>query len=107
MRRTPFIAFLVGLILFASFSYRQVAKSSSRLPDSQPQESSRSQYNAIVRAIRNRTTPPQYTRLGGLIYIHGHGARSDWTLGCVALENEDIKELFDAVGVGTQVTILP
>ena len=67
----------------------------------------RSQYNAIVRATKNKTAPPQYTRLGGLIYIHGHGARSDWTWGCVALENEDIKELFDAVGVGTQVTILP
>jgi hypothetical protein len=65
------------------------------------------QYNAIVRAIKNKISPPQYTRLGRLIYIHGHGARSDWTLGCVALENEDIKELFDAVGVGTQVTILP
>jgi murein L,D-transpeptidase YafK len=67
----------------------------------------RAQYNAIVRAVKNKTAPPQYTRLGGLIYIHGHGARSDWTWGCVALENEDIKELFDAVGVGTQVTILP
>ena len=66
-----------------------------------------SQYEAIVRAIRKRTPPPQYTKLGGLIYIHGHGARSDWTWGCVALENEDIKELFDAVSVGTPVTILP
>ncbi len=51
--------------------------------------------------------PPQNTRLGGDIYIHGHGAQSDWTWGCVALENEDIRELFDAVNVGTPVTIEP
>lgn len=68
---------------------------------------SRAQHHAITEAIRKKTAPPQYSRLGGLIYIHGHGARSDWTWGCVALENDDIRELFDAVKVGTQVTILP
>ncbi|HEX7297247.1 MAG TPA: L,D-transpeptidase family protein [Pyrinomonadaceae bacterium] len=67
----------------------------------------RSQYRAITEAIRKKTAPPQYTKLGGLIYIHGHGAQSDWTWGCVALENEDIRELFDAVTVGTPVTIQP
>jgi lipoprotein-anchoring transpeptidase ErfK/SrfK len=45
--------------------------------------------------------------LGGLIYIHGHGATNDWTRGCVALENPDIKELYDAVVIGTPVTIKP
>ena len=54
-----------------------------------------------------KTAPPQYTKLGGLIYIHGNGAKSDWTWGCVALENEQMKELFDAVSVGTPVTIKP
>ena len=68
---------------------------------------SKKQYEAIVEAIRRKTAPPQYTKLGGLIYIHGNGAGSDWTWGCVALENEDIKELYDAVSVGTSVTILP
>jgi len=68
---------------------------------------SRSQYNAIVEAIRKKAAPPQNTKLGGLIYIHGSGASKDWTLGCVALENDDIKELFDAVTVGTPVTVLP
>ena len=65
------------------------------------------QYNAIVEANRKKAAPPQYTKLGGLIYIHGHGAKSDWTWGCVALENEDMKELYDAVSVGTPVTIKP
>jgi murein L,D-transpeptidase YafK len=68
---------------------------------------SRVQHDAIVRAIKRKATPPQNTALGGDIYIHGNGASSDWTWGCVALENEDIKELFDAVQVGTPVTIKP
>jgi murein L,D-transpeptidase YafK len=68
---------------------------------------SRAQYNSIVDANRKKTGPPQYTKLGGLIYIHGNGAKSDWTWGCVALENSDMKELFDAVSVGTPVTIKP
>jgi murein L,D-transpeptidase YafK len=63
------------------------------------------QRDSILEAIKNKTAPPQYTKLGGLIYIHGNGAGSDWTWGCVALENEDIKELYDAVVVGTPVTI--
>ncbi len=68
---------------------------------------SRAQHDAIVRAIKRKATPPQNTALGGDIYIHGNGATSDWTWGCVALENADIKELFDAVQVGTPVTIKP
>lgn len=67
----------------------------------------KAQYDTIVDAQRRKVAPPQYTKLGGLIYIHGHGAGSDWTLGCVALENEHMKELFDAVTVGTPVAIKP
>jgi murein L,D-transpeptidase YafK len=67
----------------------------------------RAQYEAITRALRARKTPLQNTHLGGDIYIHGHGAQSDWTWGCVALEDEDIRELFGAVSVGTPVTIEP
>jgi len=67
----------------------------------------KTQYDTIVEAIRKKVGPPQYTKLGGLIYIHGHGSSRDWTWGCVALENADIKELYNAVSVGTPVTILP
>jgi murein L,D-transpeptidase YafK len=67
----------------------------------------KAQHDQIVEAIARKTAPLQYTKLGGLIYIHGHGAKSDWTWGCVALENDDIKELYDAVSVGTPVTIKP
>lgn len=67
----------------------------------------KAQYDTIVDAQKRKVAPPQYTKLGGLIYIHGNGAGSDWTLGCVALENEQMKELFDAVSVGTPVQIKP
>ena len=63
------------------------------------------EHDAIVEAQRKKIAPPQYTKLGGLIYIHGNGAKRDWTWGCVALENEDMKELYDSVSVGTPVTI--
>ena len=65
------------------------------------------QYHSIVSAITNKMAPPQNTKLGGLIYIHGDGSHSDWTRGCVALENLDMKEIYDAVDVGTPVIILP
>lgn len=68
---------------------------------------SKSQHDTIMRALKLKKTPPQNTGLGGDIYIHGHGAGSDWTWGCVALENDDIRELFNAAPVGTPVTILP
>lgn len=67
----------------------------------------RAQHDQIVRAIKRKAAPPQFTALGGLIYIHGNGAGSDWTWGCVALENEDVRELYGSVDRGTSVTIKP
>jgi lipoprotein-anchoring transpeptidase ErfK/SrfK len=61
----------------------------------------------IRRAVRRRASPPWDTALGGEIFIHGGGVSSDWTAGCVALENEQMKELFDAVPVGAAVVIEP
>lgn len=68
---------------------------------------SQTEYEAIVNAINKKEKPPQNTKLGGDIFIHGGGIGSDWTLGCVALENEGIKELFDMLPVKTPVKILP
>jgi len=65
------------------------------------------QYNSIMSALNQKKTPPQNTRLGGDIYIHGNGSSSDWTWGCVALDDRDMRALFDAVSVGTPVTIRP
>jgi len=63
--------------------------------------------DSIVKAISEKKMPLQNTKLGGEIYIHGGGAANDWTLGCVALANEDVKELFDALKVTTKVRIEP
>ena len=65
----------------------------------------RAQAARIVGANEAGRCPPWDTRLGGEIFIHGGGAASDWTWGCVALENESIKELFDAVPAGAPVLI--
>ncbi|MEO6587681.1 MAG: L,D-transpeptidase [Pyrinomonadaceae bacterium] len=68
---------------------------------------SKKQRDEIVEAIRNKKTPPQKTKLGGEIYIHGNGSSNDWTWGCVALENAEMKEIFDVITVGTSVKIEP
>jgi lipoprotein-anchoring transpeptidase ErfK/SrfK len=39
--------------------------------------------------------------------IHGCGAGRDWTLGCLAMEDDDIRELYPAIPLGTPVTIRP
>ncbi len=52
-------------------------------------------------------------RMWNDILIHGGGTRWDWTLGCIALDNEDMVDLFDLVhqsenrGLGVQVEIRP
>ena len=68
---------------------------------------SQAQHDAIVTAINAQAKPPQNTKLGGDIFIHGDGNASDWTLGCIALDNQDIKELFDLLPVKTTVKIEP
>jgi murein L,D-transpeptidase YafK len=65
----------------------------------------RQEYQKIAEAIEKKESPPQTTALGGQIYIHGRGAQKDWTRGCVALDDKDVKELFDAVPVGTRIII--
>jgi hypothetical protein len=67
----------------------------------------REEYEAIRAAIAEGRMPPQKTALGGEIYLHGGGRADDWTRGCVALENEEIGELFEIVPVGARVTIRP
>ncbi|MBS2030766.1 MAG: L,D-transpeptidase [Deltaproteobacteria bacterium] len=51
-----------------------------------------------------KTCPPQVTKLGGMVGIHGKGGWQheggkyelvDWTLGCVGLRDADILELFE------------
>lgn len=68
---------------------------------------SEEEHRAIADAIDEKRMPPQKTKLGGEIYIHGGGDKSDWTEGCIALGNTEMKALFEAIPVGTPVTIKP
>lgn len=67
----------------------------------------RGQHRRIVEAERRGTCPPWDTRLGGEIFIHGRGSSSDWTWGCVALDDDDIRELYSRIPVGTPVVVEP
>jgi len=63
------------------------------------------QAKAIRSAVANRQLPPQFTGLGGLIGIHGGGSGSDWTWGCIALEDVAVEELWVACPIGTPIEI--
>jgi murein L,D-transpeptidase YafK len=67
---------------------------------------SKSEFARIETANKHKKLPPQGTRLGGDIFIHGGGAQLDWTWGCIALNNQDMDFLFTHVAVGDKVTIL-
>jgi murein L,D-transpeptidase YafK len=72
----------------------------------------RAEFDAIIKALRQHRTPPQNTALGGRLGIHGIG-RGDpniqkavnWTDGCVALTNPQIRQLSRWVQPGTRVVI--
>ena len=68
---------------------------------------SKEEHDEIVAATAEKRMPLQKTKLGGEIYIHGGGTASDWTEGCIAVGNEEMTELFEAIPVGTRVNILP
>ncbi len=65
----------------------------------------KAQHDAILDAHRRRARPPWDTPLGGTVGIHGHGSGSDWTWGCVALEDEAIEELWVVCPLGTPVLV--
>jgi len=64
-------------------------------------------YKRIVKSIEDMQCPPWNTPLGGEIFIHGHGAGSDWTAGCIALGDADMEALWQRCQIGTPVTIYP
>jgi murein L,D-transpeptidase YafK len=76
------------------------------------------QYNAIVNAVAQGQMPPQDTRLGYYIEIHGGSNRikegpdgqpilAGWTRGCVGLRNADIEEIYAWAEMGTPGLITP
>ena len=68
---------------------------------------SREEADDIREIIDIKGRPPQKTALGGEIYIHGGGCEREGTRGCIGLDNEDMKWLFDRTDNGTSVKIFP
>ena len=66
-----------------------------------------STYNQIEDAITRGEQPPWNTALGGEIMIHGHGSHSDWTAGCIAVDDEIMDILWEHCRMGTTVIIEP
>jgi hypothetical protein len=62
---------------------------------------------SIETAQQNCTTPPQTTGLGSWVEIHGMGGDSDWTLGCAAIENGGVDQLWAVIGVRDTLVVLP
>lgn len=62
-------------------------------------------YERIASAIEKGECPDWYTALGGEIMIHGCGGDSDWTRGCIAVDNEVMDLLFEYCPIGTRITI--
>ena len=58
---------------------------------------SRGEHDAIVRALASCREPPQTTGLGSVLQIHGSGGGrdvGDWTLGCVAVDDPQIEQVY-------------
>lgn len=67
----------------------------------------RAQAEAIRAAEAAGRRPPWETRLGGTVGIHGGGGSVDWTLGCIAVTDEEIDELWEVVRLGTPLLVRP
>lgn len=63
-------------------------------------------FDAVRLANNRKQQPPWNTLLGGAVGIHGGGTASDWTLGCIALSDEDIMILWKYVPIKTPVEII-
>ncbi|MCT4507875.1 MAG: L,D-transpeptidase family protein [Tepidibacter sp.] len=62
-------------------------------------------FEQIKQANINQALPPWKTPLGGEVGIHGGGSSSDWTWGCIALSDENIKILWKYTKLKTPVEI--
>ena len=77
------------------------------------------EYQLIQQRLSARGVPLWRTRLGGWVGIHGgtdaafaqrkikERGTSDWTAGCIALTNSQIREIYAATRLGTPVLVRP
>lgn len=78
--------------LFLGISYPNIEDAKRGLNEGLITQST---FEFIKASIENRKRPCWDTELGGKIGIHGMGSSRDWTAGCIALEDEEIKWLWD------------
>lgn len=95
--------------LFMALDYPTMEHAQRALADGRL---SAEEYAAVNNAWLAQQPPPQNTRLGGYLGIHGLGAGNEeihgvvnWTDGCIALTNKEIEELAQWVVVGTRVSV--
>ena len=68
-----------------------------------PNADDRARFNAL----KKMGAIPMRARIGGSIEIHGGGRlNSDWTDGCVSLENPEMADLYNRAYIGMPVTIV-
>lgn len=90
--------------LSLGLDYPRVTDAAAALEDGRIDQAT---HDRILAAHEAGKCPPWDTPLGGEIFIHGRGSKGDWTLGCVAMDDPEMKKLFYAVGPGTPVLINP
>lgn len=64
-------------------------------------------HRAIADRLADGLRPPWGTALGGEIYLHEGGSRSDWTAGCIALDAADMDVVFACREWICRVEIVP
>ena len=88
--------------LFLGISYPNTEDAKKALDDGLINQSI---FEKIEKANKKEIQPPWKTPLGGEVGIHGGGSSSDWTWGCIALSDKDIKKLWKYAKLKTPVEI--
>ncbi len=90
--------------LFMGISYPNAEDAKSGYEDELIDRSTR---NAIIEAIDDGKRPPWDTPLGGAIGIHGKYDDREFTQGCIAISDDNVRILWEYAQTGTTVEILP
>lgn len=88
--------------LFLGISYPNIEDAKKGLEDGFIDQNI---FEKIEKTNKKEIQPPWKTPLGGEVGIHGGGSSSDWTWGCIALSDKDIKKLWKYAKLKTPVEI--
>jgi murein L,D-transpeptidase YafK len=88
--------------LFLGLSYPNVEDAQRGLQNGLISEAT---FKEIETTIGSGKRPDWNTPIGGAVGIHGGGVQSDWTFGCIAVSDEDIKIIWEYTEMNTPVEI--